>query len=326
VTIDELRATASRIPSVPLASRPSPVLPMTRLSNAIGGGPRLLVKRDDVLDFAFGGNKVRKLALLAAAAQREGADTLVTAGAIQSNHARVTAAAAAMLGMKAVLVLSGRRPAALSGNALLDELLGAEVVFVDSREARNQAMDDAAERLRRAGRRPFVIPVGGSTPLGACAFALAMLELLEQVPAPDVIVHATSSGGTQAGLVAACRLLGLQTRIIGISADEQVGAIRTQIEHNVAGVADLLGVDPASLGGGVPAVVDGEYVGAGYGRPTAAARDAIQLAARTEGVFLDPVYTGKAMAGLIDYIRTGRFGSRETILFWHTGGQPALFA
>ncbi|PWT80093.1 MAG: D-cysteine desulfhydrase family protein [Blastocatellia bacterium] len=299
---------------------------MTRLSKAIGGGPSLLVKRDDVLDFAFGGNKVRKLALLAAAAQREGADTLVTAGAIQSNHARVTAAAAAMLGMKAVLVLNGTPPATLSGNALLDELLGAEIVFVDSRETRDHVMNDAAERLRRAGRRPFVIPVGGSTPLGACGFALAMLELLEQVPAPDVIVHATSSGGTQAGLVAACRLLGLQTGIIGISADEQVSAIRTQIEHNVAGVAGLLGVDPASLAGGVPTVVDGGYVGAGYGRPTAAARDAIQLAARTEGFFLDPVYTGKAMAGLIDYIRTGRFGSRETILFWHTGGQPALFA
>jgi D-cysteine desulfhydrase len=267
VTIDELRAAVFRIPRIPLASRPSPVMPMTRLSNAIGGGPSLLVKRDDVLDFAFGGNKVRKLALLAAAAQREGADTLVTAGAIQSNHARVTAAAAAMLGMKAVLVLNGKRPPTLSGNALLDELLGAEIVFVDSREARDQAVDDAAERLRRGGRRPFVIPVGGSTPLGACAIALAMLELLEQVPAPDVIVHATSSGGTQAGLVAACRLLGLQTGIIGISADEQVSAIRAQIEHNVAGVADLLGVDPTSLRGGIPTIVDGGYVGADTASP-----------------------------------------------------------
>ena len=299
---------------------------MTRLSSALGGGPTLLVKRDDVLDFGFGGNKVRKLALLAAAAQREGADTLVTAGAIQSNHARVTAAAAAMLGMKSVLVLNGSQPAALSGNARLDELLGAEIVFVDSREARDEAMKEAADRLRRAGRRPFVIPVGGSTPLGACAFTLAMLELLEQVPAPDIIMHATSSGGTQAGLVAACRLLGLQTGIIGISADEQIEAIRTQIEQNVAGVVDLLGIDPTSVRRSVPTVVDGGYVGAGYGRVTAAAQDAIQLAARTEGFFLDPVYTGKAMAGLIDYVRTGRFGSRETILFWHTGGQVALFA
>jgi D-cysteine desulfhydrase len=231
-----------------------------------------------------------------------------------------------MLGMKAVLVLHGARPETPSGNVLLDQLLGAEIVFVDSREARDRALDDAADRLRRDGRRPFVIPVGGSTPLGACAFTLAMLELLEQIPAPDVIVHATSSGGTQAGLVAACRLLGLQTGIIGISADEQIIALRRQIEHNIAGVASLLGVAPASLPIGVPAVVDGGYVGVGYGRPTAAAREAIELTARTEGFFLDPVYTGKAMAGLLDYIRTGRFGSRETILFWHTGGQAALFA
>ena len=326
MTIDDFRAALTRIPRIPLASRPSPVTPMPRLSNAIGGGPSLLVKRDDVLDFGFGGNKVRKLELLLAAAQQEGADTLVTAGAIQSNHARVTAAAAARLGMKSVLVLNGTRPSALSGNRLLDELLGAEIVVVEARAARDQAMEDAAARLQQAGRRPFIIPIGGSTPLGACAFALAMLELLEQIPAPDVILHASSSGGTQAGLVAACRLLGLQTGIIGISADEHVNTLRSRIEENVAGVADMLGADPASLQGGIPLVVDGGYVGAGYGRPTAAAGEAIQLAARTEGFFLDPVYSGKAMAGLIDHIRTGRFGSRETVVFWHTGGQPALFA
>jgi len=326
MTVDELRSALARIPSVPLASGPSPVMPMTRLSHALGGGPRLLVKRDDVLDFGFGGNKVRKLALLAAAAQRDGADTLVTAGAIQSNHARVTAAAAAALGMKAVLVLNAAPGAAVSGNAYLDRLLGAEIVLVESREARAQAMEEAAERLRRAGRRPFVIPVGGSTPLGACALVIAVLEFLEQIPAPNIIVHATSSGGTQAGLVAATRLLGVETGILGISADEDVSGIRAQIEQNLVGVADLLGVDRAAVRHGMPIVVDGDFVGAGYGRPTTAAREAIELVARTEGFFLDPVYTGKAMSGLIDYIRRGRFGSRETILFWHTGGQPALFA
>jgi D-cysteine desulfhydrase len=264
--------------------------------------------------------------LLAAAAQREGADTLITAGAVQSNHARVTAAAAAVLGMKAVLVLNGTRESALAGNARLDEMLGAELLFVESREARAQAMEDAAERLRRAGRRPFVIPVGGSTPLGACAFVNAILELLQQIQAPDIIVHATSSGGTQAGLVAAVRLLGLQTGILGVSADEHVSTLRAQVEQNLFGAADLLGVDRAAVQHGIPIVVDGDYVGAGYGRPTAGAREAIQLVARTEGFFLDPVYTGKAMAALIDFIRRGRFGSRETILFWHTGGQAALFA
>jgi D-cysteine desulfhydrase len=299
-----------------------------RLSAMIGGGPRLFIKRDDVIPFGFGGNKVRKLALVAAKAQADGADTLITAGAVQSNHARVTAAAAAMLGMRAVLVVNGLPQARPTGNALLDKLLGAEVVYVQSRDERSQTMHEIAVRLRQEGRRPFEIPIGASTPLGALAFALAMAELVEQMPAPgvpDVIIHATSSGGTQAGLVTGCRLLGLSTRVIGISADESTAAMQAQVRAIMSGVADLLDVDRVMLARGA-VEVDDQFVGAGYGIPTEASREATELAARTEGVFLDPVYTAKAMAGLIAYVRQQRFPDRQTVLFWHTGGQPGLFA
>lgn len=291
----------------------------------LGGGPRLLIKRDDAIPFAFGGNKVRKLALVAAKAQADGADTLVTAGAIQSNHARVTAATAAMLGMRAVLIVNGLPPARATGNALLDKLLGAEMFYVRSREERAPAIHEIAERLRKEGRRPFEIPIGASTALGALAFVLAMAELVEQMPAPDVIVHATSSGGTQAGLVAGCRLLGLSTRVLGISADEPTVATQAQVRAIISGVADLLDVDRVMLARG-QVEVDDRFVGLGYGVPTDASREAAEIAARTEGVFLDPVYTSKAMAGLIAYVRQQRFTGGQTVLFWHTGGQPGLFA
>src|SRR4051812_44472705 len=179
---------------------------MPRLLARIGGGPRLFIKRDDAIPFGFGGNKVRKLALVAAQAMAENADTLITAGGVQSNHARATAAAAARLGMRAVLVANGTAPSKKTANALLDDLLGAEVIYVESREDRAPKIEEVADRLRAEGRRPFPIPIGASTPLGALAFALAVAELVDQIAPPDVIVHATSSGGTQAGLVAGCRL------------------------------------------------------------------------------------------------------------------------
>ena len=177
---------------------------MPRLRALLGGGPNLFIKRDDAIPFGFGGNKVRKLSLVAAHAMAAGADTLITAGGIQSNHARATAAAAAKLGLRAVLVANGEPPERLTANALLDQLLGAEVVYVASREDRMPMILEIAERLRGEGRKPFAIPIGASTPLGALGFALAVAELVEQMPAPDVIVHSTSSGGTQAGLVAGC--------------------------------------------------------------------------------------------------------------------------
>jgi 1-aminocyclopropane-1-carboxylate deaminase/D-cysteine desulfhydrase-like pyridoxal-dependent ACC family enzyme len=345
VTPAELRERLARFPSLPLVTSATPVEPMLRLRLALGGGPRLLIKRDDAIAFGFGGNKVRKLALVAARARADGADTLITAGGVQSNHARATAAAAAKLGMHAVLVANGAPPDRPTANALLARLLGAEIVYVAGRDARAPTMQEIADRLRAAGRRPFTIPIGASTPLGALGYVLAVAELVEQIPPPDVIIHSTSSGGTQAGLVAGCRLLGLPTRVIGISADDSAASLEAQIATLVDGVAELLDGHPervalrssdSAIAGSVvgppfqsghPAIeIDDTFVGDGYGLPTAASREAIELTARCEAIFLDPTYTAKAMAALIACVRQRRFKDSESILFWHTGGQVALFA
>jgi 1-aminocyclopropane-1-carboxylate deaminase/D-cysteine desulfhydrase-like pyridoxal-dependent ACC family enzyme len=299
---------------------------MPRLSAVLGGGPTLFVKRDDAIPFGFGGNKIRKLALVAARARAEEADTLITAGGVQSNHARATAATAARFDMRAVLVVNGSAQQRPSANALLDRLLGAEVVYVATREARQPKMAELADRLRAEGRRPFVIPIGASTPLGALGFALAIAELVDQMPPPDVIVHATSSGGTQAGLVAGCRLLGLPTEVIGVSADASSGSLQTEVASIVDGMADLVHVDHSRLTEGTPIVVDDSFVGEGYGIPTPASTEAIELCARSEGLFLDPTYTAKAMAGLVAFVRQGRFKKGQSVVFWHTGGQVGLFA
>src|SRR5262249_3439914 len=231
-----LRAAPAHLPSLPLLAAPTPVEPMPRLRAALGGGPALLIKRDDAIAFGFGGNKVRKLALVAAQAQAEGADTLITAGGVQSNRARATAAVAAKVGMRAVLVANGAPPEPPTANALLDRLLGAEVVYVETRAQRAPMMAQLADRLRAAGRRPFTIPIGASTALGALGFALAVAELVNEIAPPDVIVHSTSSGGTQAGLVAGCRLLGLPTRVIGVSADDSAASPPPQVPRRDKGV------------------------------------------------------------------------------------------
>jgi 1-aminocyclopropane-1-carboxylate deaminase/D-cysteine desulfhydrase-like pyridoxal-dependent ACC family enzyme len=313
------------LPSVPFAPGPSPVEELANLCAALGGGPRLLVKRDDAIAFALGGNKVRKMRLVAARAQACGADTLITTGGVQSNHARVTAAAAAKLGMKCILVVNGTAPERATANALLDKLLGADVRYVPAREDRAPAMERAAGEVRRTGGTPFVIPLGASTPLGAAAFVEAIAELGDQIDPPDVIIHSTSSGGTQAGLIAGCTLAGWPTRVIGISADESAGVLERDVRILLGGLAELLGFGSDRFAAASVAVDDG-FVGAGYGVPTAESREAIELTARTEALFLDPTYTAKAMAGLIARLRRREFGTNGTVLFWHTGGQVALFA
>jgi D-cysteine desulfhydrase len=323
---DTALAALEALPRAGLGVGPTPVEEMSRLRAALGGGPRLLVKRDDALPFGFGGNKVRKLDLVAARARAEGADTLLTVGGLQSNHARATAAAAAKLGLRCVLVLSGTRPERPTANLLLDGLLGAEVHFVSSRAERAPAMRAAADRLRAEGRRPFEIPLGASTPLGAMAYALALAELLAQIPAPDVIVHSTSSGGTQAGLVAGRALLDVPTRVVGVSADDPAPVLKQTVAELVAGIDSALASAGALSASTPPAEVDDSFVGEGYGIPTPASREAIALAARTEALFLDPTYTAKAMAGLIASVRAEHFRSDQTVLFWHTGGQVGLFA
>lgn len=315
---------SAKLPSVPLADYATPVEELPRLRAKVGG-PRLLIKRDDTIGFAFGGNKVRKMRLVAADALARGADTLITSGGIQSNHARVTAAAAAKLGLRCVLVANGAPPERPTGNALLDSLLGAEVRYVAAREDRAPAMDAAAAELLAAGRHPYVIPIGASTPLGAAAFVRAVAELLSQIDPPDVIVHSTSSGGTQAGLVAGCALARVKTRVVGISADESSASLGAEIRAIIDGLPPLLGV-PADAFASARIDVDDRFVGGGYGVPTPESREAIELLARTEAIFLDPTYTSKAMAGLIARCRAREFAEDATVLFWHTGGQVGLFA
>ena len=326
MTPTALREQLARFPSLPFVPAPTIVEPMPSLLMLLGGGPRLFIKRDDAIPFGFGGNKVRKLALVAARAVADGADTLITAGGVQSNHARATAAAAAKLGLRAVLVANGEAPERLTANALLDHLLGAEVVYVPSREDRAPMILQVATRLRGEGRKPFAIPIGASTPLGALGFVLAVAELVEQIGAPDVIIHATSSGGTQAGLVAGCRLLGLPTRVVGLSADDSAASLQSHVRAIVSGIAELLDMDPDTLARGTAIEVDDRFVGDGYGIPTDGSREAIELAARTEAIFLDPTYTAKAMAGLIAYVRQQKFKENQNVVFWHTGGQVGLFA
>jgi 1-aminocyclopropane-1-carboxylate deaminase/D-cysteine desulfhydrase-like pyridoxal-dependent ACC family enzyme len=313
------------LPAIPLFSAPTPVEDLSRLREALGGGPRLLVKRDDTIGFAFGGNKVRKMALVAADARARGADTLITCGGVQSNHARVTAAAAAKLGLGCVLVVNGAKPDRPAANALLNALLGADVRYVPTRDDRAAGMEDVAAGLRRSGRTPYVIPLGASTPLGAAAYVQALFELLDQMLPPDVIVHSSSSGGTQAGLVAGCVLAGVPTRVVGISADEPSRVLERDVRNLMMGLAPLLECEERPFHEALVEVDDG-FVGEGYGKPTPSSREAIELTARTEAIFLDPTYTSKAMAGLIARVRRGDFADNETVLFWHTGGQVGLFA
>jgi len=314
------------IPALELWPAPSPVQELSRLREAIGGGPRLLIKRDDAIPFGFGGNKVRKVALVAARAVAEGADTLLSIGGVQSNSARVVAATAARMGLKCVLVANGARPDRLTANALLDELLGAEVHYVATREQRAPAMAAMADRLRQQGRHPYEVALGVSTPLGALGLARAIGELVSQGVVPDAIVHSTSSGGTQSGLVAGCAIYDLPTRVVGISADDSAATIQDTVRAVITGMGDLLGVDGAALAGARPIEVDDTFIGDGYGIPTPASREAVSLLARNEAIFLDHTYTAKAMAGLLSCVRRKIFSADQTVLFWHTGGQVGLFA
>ena len=315
--------------AIPVALQPTPIEELSRLRAVLVAAagasrvPRLLVKRDDALPFAMGGNKVRKMRLLVRRALDEGADTLITMGGVQSNHARVTAAMAAATGMKSVLVLNGTPSPRPSGNALLQQLFGAEIVLVDTREAREPMMREVAQRLEGEGRRPYVVPLGGSTAEGALAYADAFVEMASQIAPPEWIVHATSSGGTQAGLAAGAALTGARTGILGVSADDPEPVIEAVVARLLREIGEQVGVPDLTYD---RVDVDASQVGLGYGIPTSESDAALALAARTEGLLLDPVYTAKAMAGLIAAVRSGTFDADETVLFWHTGGLPALFA
>ncbi len=320
-------ASLRALPLVSLAPHPTPVDRVDRLRAALGPScPALYMKRDDLLSFGMGGNKVRKLQTVLAEANAAGADTLITCGGVQSNHCRVTAAAGAALGFRVVLVVNGTAQAQPTGNALLDRLFGADVRHVSSRDERAATMDAVADEVLAAGRTPFVIPLGASTPTGAAGFARGVEELLASGLRPDVIVHASSSGGTQAGLIAGCALFGLTPRIVGISADEPAASLAATVRGLVEALGRQLGGSPKVMGLERDVEVNDRFVGDGYGIPTAASTEALELTARSEGIVLDPVYTAKAMAGLIGLIREDAFTADQHILFWHTGGQAGLFA
>lgn len=311
-----------KIPQLRFAHLPTRIEPLPGVGAALGGA-KLWVKRDDQTGLGFGGNKTRKLEFLVAAAQADGAKTLVTAGAVQSNHCRQTAAAAARVGLGCILVLAGEPEALPSGNLLLDHLFGAQIVWA-APGARDQILKETFQAAWDAGKRPYLIPYGGSNPTGAAAYAFAIQELMGQELRPDVIVFASSSGGTQSGMVVGARQFGFDGRILGISVDEQATVLQHRVADLANATADFLDIgarfSPEEI------LVDDGYLGGGYGVFGSLEREAIELFARKEGLLLDPVYTGRAAGGMIDLIRRGVLSREEKILFWHTGGAPALFA
>jgi L-cysteate sulfo-lyase len=314
-----------RLSRVSIAHLPTPLEPLSRLTAQLGG-PELWIKRDDQTGLATGGNKARKLEFLVADALAQGADTLVTGGAAQSNHARQTAAAAAKFGLACTLVLRGEAPARVQGNLLLDRLLGAEVAWAGERPLA-EAMAQVAGDLQAARRRPYVIPYGGSNPIGASGYVAAMEELLIQCADRDLcfdhIVFASSSGGTQAGLTVGARALQYDGRILGVSVDQPAGALRRALADLATATAEHLGLDLAFALRDFD--VDDCYLGGGYGVVGDLEREALRTMGSIEGIILDPVYTGRAFGGLLDLVRQGAFQPGERVLFWHTGGTAGLF-
>ncbi len=321
----------ARFPRVKLCQAPTPLERLPRLTAALGG-PDIWMKRDDLTGMGGGGNKVRKLEFLAGAALAAGADHLVTQGAVQSNHVRQTAAVAAKLGMACTAVLEHRidtnDSAYLnSGNVLLDRLMDTHIEHRPGGTDMQAAIEEVGARLQEGGAKPYLIPGGGSNAVGALGYAAVALELLVQANEMglkiDRLVHATGSAGTQAGLVAGLHAMSSPVRVLGIG----VRAPKDRQEANVLrlaqATAEHMGLDRPVPATAVEANCD--YVGAGYGIPTPGMIEAVRMLARMEGIFLDPVYSGKGMAGLIDLIRRGTFTAGQTVVFLHTGGAQGLF-
>ncbi len=316
----------NELPRVPLGHWPTPLQELRRLSETLGG-PHIWIKRDDLSGLALGGNKTRKLEFLIADALAQKATTVITTGAVQSNHACQTAAAAARYGLRCILVLSHQSPARPEGNLLLDRLLGAHIRWAGDRDP-VAVMQEVTTEEREAGRIPYVIPYGGSNAIGASAYLFAMREFVRQARERDLVfsdvIIASSSGGTQAGLVAGAASLHQSNRVLGIAvaepASQLIPRVHTLAQMTLQHLNVRMDVPLDSI------LVEDGYLGDGYARMGAPEREAIALLARTEGLIVDPVYTGRALAGLIDLIRSGRWSRDDTVLFWHTGGTGALFA
>jgi L-cysteate sulfo-lyase len=321
----------ARFPRVKLCHAPTPLEFMPNLTKHLGG-PQLWIKRDDCTGIATGGNKVRKLEFLMGEALAQGATHVVTQGAVQSNHVRQTAAVAAKLGLRCTAVLEHRiqtnDPDYLEGgNVLLDHLMGIAIEYRPGGADMQAAIEEVGARLAEQGEKPYVIPGGGSNPTGALGYAHVALELLAQANEMglriDRLVHATGSAGTQAGLVVGLHALNSGIAVLGIGVRNPRDKQEANVHKLAEATAEKLGVR-----GGIPrdsVMANCDYVGAGYGIPTEGMAEAVKLLARLEGIFLDPVYSGKGMAGLIDLIRKGAFRADENIVFLHTGGQVGLF-
>jgi D-cysteine desulfhydrase family pyridoxal phosphate-dependent enzyme len=306
-----------------IAHLPTPVDELPRLSRLLQG-PDIFIKRDDLTGLAFGGNKTRKLEFLVADALNKGAKTLITAGAEQSNHCRQTAAAAARFGMECTLILTGKENPKPSANLLLDTLFGATILWVPDRADRDIVLQQSYDFLIASNKSPYLVPYGGSNSIGALGYYFAMQEFVSQKIPVDWIVFASSSGGTQAGLVCGASQFGFMGKIQGISIDEPEDQLRSSVARLASDVSRL--VDHPTLFQPQEILVNADYCRSGYGVYTSLEKNAIKLFAEYEGILLDPVYTGRAAGGLVDLVRQGLFKKDETVLFWHTGGQPALFA
>jgi D-cysteine desulfhydrase family pyridoxal phosphate-dependent enzyme len=314
-------------PKQSLGFFPTPLVELPRLSKALGG-PAIFMKRDDQTGLALGGNKTRKLEYLLGDALNQGCDAVITAGAAQSNHCRQTAAAAVMLGLECHLVLGGAEPDRPSGNLLLDNIFGSRIHWAGEHR-KGEDIPELAARLRASGKRPYLVPYGGSNELGALAFVEASRELAGQSQgrAFTHVVFASSSGGTQAGLMLGKQMFGQTYQVVGINIEKDEMGQRPFGEHVLSlanRTARLLGLDHEFAEQEL--VLNADYAGAGYGVIGDLEVEAIVLTARAEGILLDPVYTGRAMGGLIDMIRSAELGKNDRVLFWHTGGTPALFA
>ena len=319
----------NHIPRQSLGFFPTPLIALSRLSKALDG-PTIFMKRDDNTGLALGGNKTRKLEFIMGDALAQGADCVITAGAAQSNHCRQTAAAAASLGLECHLVLGGEEPEQISGNLLLDKIFGSHIHWAGANR-KGEDIPKIVEQLTKQGKKPYVIPYGGSNELGALAFVEAFKELESQRESMDVlfthIVFASSSGATQAGLMLGKKILNSPAQIVGINIDKGETDKVPFDQYTVAlanSTASLIGADHQFSE--TDLTLNSDYVGEGYGVVGTLENEAIAMTAQTEGILLDPVYTGRAMGGLIDMIRSGKIKKTDRVLFWHTGGAPALFA
>lgn len=319
------------LPRIRLAPLPTPLDEAVNFSAAMKG-PRIFFKRDDLTGAGLGGNKVRKLEFVLARAIEEGADTLVVSGGFQSNLARIAAAMGARLGLRVELVLGGLpgEPRPLAGNLLLDRLFGARVTLVDTlvRWDFGNSVQDVTERLRREGRKPFVVPLGGSGPEGMAGYISATHEMLAQFDElgirPDYLAVPIGSGGTYSGLMLGALNLDAPYRVLGISVSRTREFLLEKVPIEAAIAAERLGLERTPVADDL--LIHDDYLGAGYGESTQGGADAIRLVAETEGVLLDPVYSGKCMHGVMDLIRRGDIGADQTVVFLHTGGWPAIFA